>query len=75
LPFIHHPLQVKDVDFDVKQVMVRDGEWSEGHVVILPQTGILELRAHLINIRTLQEEFLRLGWIFELFKSQEGTKT
>jgi len=55
-------LRVKDVDFDTKQIIVRDGKGFKDRVTILPQTVIPELRSHLVRVKALHEEFLRRGF-------------
>nr|WP_280983140.1 integron integrase [Desulfurivibrio alkaliphilus] len=54
-------LRVQDVDFDLGQIMVRDGKGQKDRVVPLPQ-GVQEpLRDHLAEVRRLHEEDLAQG--------------
>ncbi len=55
-------LRVKDVDFGYKQIVVRDGKGAKDRVSILPEKLIAPLREHLICVRLLHEEDLRLGF-------------
>jgi site-specific recombinase XerD len=53
---------VKDVDFSVGHIIVRDGKGFKDRVTVLPQTVVPELRDHLVRVRALHEDFLRRGY-------------
>jgi integron integrase len=44
-------LRIKDVDFDRRQVVVRDGKGAKDRVTLLPQSAVPALQAHLISVR------------------------
>lgn len=55
-------LRVKDVDFEYKQIVVRDGKGAKDRVTVLPEKIIVPLKEHLVRVRLLHEEDLRLGF-------------
>ena len=55
-------LRVKDVDFEYKQITVRDGKGAKDRVTVLPEKIIAPLKEHLARVRLLHEEDLRLGF-------------
>ncbi len=55
-------LRVKDVDFEYKQITVRDGKGAKDRVTVLPKKIITPLKEHLARVRLLHEEDLRLGF-------------
>ena len=55
-------LRVKDVDFEYKQIMVRDGKGAKDRVTVLPEKIIAPFKEHLARVRLLHEEDLRLGF-------------
>jgi len=46
-------LRVKDVDFDYRQLVVRDGKGAKDRVTMLPESVAQPLRAHLQRVREL----------------------
>jgi integron integrase len=54
-------LRVKDIDFDYRQIIVRDGKGEKDRRTILPQPLTEPLRRHLAGIRLQHEEDVRLG--------------
>jgi integron integrase len=54
-------LRVQDVDFDLRQILVRDGKGQKNRVVPLPQGVQSPLRAYLAEVRRLHEEDLAQG--------------
>ncbi|WP_300455531.1 integron integrase [Accumulibacter sp.] len=54
-------LRVKDIDFERREILVRDGKGVKDRVTMLPETLIVELREHLLRRRRLFEDDLRLG--------------
>jgi integron integrase len=55
-------LRVKDVDFQYRQILVRDAKGQKDRVTMLPGTLIEPLRTHLPRVRTLHEADLRDGF-------------
>jgi integrase len=51
-------LRVKDVDFDYRQIIVRDGKGGKDRVTMLPTAVIEPLKAHLIRVKALHERDL-----------------
>jgi len=54
-------LRVKEIDFAAKHIIVRDGKGFKDRVTILPESVIPELQEHLVRVKALHEDFLRLG--------------
>jgi integron integrase len=54
-------LRVKDVDFDYRQLLVRDGKGAKDRVTMLPEAVIEPLRAHLKRVRALHDADLANG--------------
>lgn len=54
-------LRVKDVDFDYRQIVVRDGKGQKDRVVPLPQKLVDPLHQHLDKVRALHEDDLAQG--------------
>lgn len=54
-------LRVKDLDFDYRQIIVRDGKGEKDRRTILPQPLIEPLRHHLAKIRLQHDDDVRLG--------------
>jgi len=54
-------LRVKDVDFEMKQITVRDGKGAKDRYTVLAQGVIPALREHLAGVRLTHEEDLRAG--------------
>jgi len=55
-------LRVKDVDFDLRTVTVRDTKSNRDRVTVLPSSVIDPLRTHLKRVAIQHEEDLRLGF-------------
>ena len=55
-------LRVKDLDFEYRQIVVRDGKGGRDRVTVLPDKISDALREHLGRVRRLHEEDLRLGF-------------
>ncbi len=55
-------LRVKDLDFGYQQIVVRDGKGAKDRVTMLPTSLRQSLKNHLVKIKTLHEEDLRLGF-------------
>jgi integron integrase len=54
-------LRVKDLDFDYRQIIVRDGKGEKDRRTMLPEPLIEALRHHLVKIRLQHEEDVRHG--------------
>ena len=54
-------LRVKDIDFDYRQILVRDAKGGKDRVTMLPQSLIEPLRKHLIRVRALHERDVANG--------------
>jgi integron integrase len=55
-------LRVKDVDFDMRQITVRDGKGFKDRVTMLPVAVIEPLRRYLEKVRNIHEEDLQAGF-------------
>lgn len=55
-------LRVKDVDFQYKQLVIRDAKGHKDRVTMLPSSLIDPLRTHLARVRQLHERDLRDGF-------------
>ena len=55
-------LRVKDVDFDYKQVTVRDGKGNVDRVTMLPVVIIDSLKRHLEKVYTIHKRDLKTGF-------------
>jgi integron integrase len=49
-------LRVKDVDFDYRQIVVREAKGAKDRVVPLPEAVTAPLRAHLVRVRQIFED-------------------
>jgi len=54
-------LRIKDVDFDYKQITVRDGKGEKDRYTVLPVSIIGELKKHLNNVYKQHKEDLKKG--------------
>jgi integron integrase len=54
-------LRVKDVEFQRREILVRDGKGARDRVTMLPDRLALPLRAHLARVKTLHDDDLREG--------------
>jgi integrase len=55
-------LRVKDLDFQRREVLVREGKGAKDRVTMLPATLIEPLKNHLIRVKSLHEDDLRQGY-------------
>jgi len=55
-------LRVKDLDFTLRQLIIRDGKGGKDRVTVLPQSLIPVLELHLLRIKRLHEEDLTNGF-------------
>lgn len=58
-------LRVKDIDFGLSQIIVRQGKGDKDRRTMLPQAVMAELRRHLARVKNLHEDDLArgLGWV------------
>jgi integron integrase len=55
-------LRIKDVDFDYKQLVIRDAKGQKDRITVLPVSLVEPLRAHLARVHGLHESDLREGF-------------
>lgn len=55
-------LRVKDLDFEQAEALIRDGKGFKDRVTMLPAMLIEPLKNHLIRVKNLHEDDLRLGY-------------
>jgi integron integrase len=55
-------LRVKDLDFERRELTVRDGKGGKDRLTLLPQSLVAELQQHLLGVRRLHQADLAAGW-------------
>lgn len=55
-------LRVKDVDFERREIIVREGKGAKDRITMLPQAVAAPLREHLARVEALHGEDLRAGF-------------
>jgi len=55
-------LRAKDLDFEYKQIVVRDGKGEKDRVTMLPEAAIPVLQRHLRHVKLLHEDDLADGY-------------
>ena len=55
-------LRVKDVEFERREIIVREGKGNKDRVTVLPENLILPLKAHLVKVKALHERDLDAGF-------------
>lgn len=55
-------LRVKDVEFERREIIVREGKGNKDRVTVLPENLILPLQAHLVKVKALHERDLEAGF-------------
>ncbi len=55
-------LRVKDIDFSLRQIVVRDGKGAKDRLTILPDSIVTQLQAHLSRVRLLHRNDLSQGY-------------
>ncbi len=55
-------LRICDLDFDYKQIVVRDGKGKKDRVVPMPESLIISLQEQLEKVRSLHTEDLEVGY-------------
>jgi integron integrase len=54
-------LRVKDLDFQLKHLIVRDGKGAKDRLTVLPESQIPRLKLHLLRVKRLHENDLEQG--------------
>ena len=55
-------LRVKDIEFERREIIVREGKGNKDRVTVLPENLILPLQAHLQKVKALHERDLGAGF-------------
>lgn len=55
-------LRIKDIDFEMNQILVRSGKGAKDRITMLPLTLVEPLKAHLGKVKILHEEDLATGF-------------
>jgi integron integrase len=55
-------LRVKDVEFERREIVIRNGKGGKDRVSVLPENIIIPLQSHLARVRTLHETDLAAGF-------------
>jgi integron integrase len=55
-------LRVKDVDFDYRQLMVRDGKGGKDRVTMLPEAIVDTLKQHVARVKVVHEHDIQAGY-------------
>jgi integrase len=55
-------LRVKDIEFPIRQLTVRDGKGGKDRVTILPESLVAPLTVHLARVRELHELAIAQGY-------------
>src|SRR5258708_36893090 len=54
-------MRVKDIDFEYRQITVRDGKGNKDRVTMLPEASLEPLKHHLEKVRSLHQQDLDHG--------------
>ena len=57
-----HRLRVKDIDFEQRQITVRDGKGFKDRLTMLPAAVVVPLREHLIRVRETHQRDVNEGY-------------
>lgn len=55
-------LRVKDIEFERREILIRDGKGFKDRVTMLPESLIEPVKGHLVTVRALHEDDLRAGY-------------
>lgn len=54
-------LRVKDIDFEMNQIIIRDGKGEQDRITVLPQKLISQLKEHIRKVKNLHQLDLKKG--------------
>ena len=57
-----HRLRVKDIDFEQRRIIVRDGKGFKDRITVLPESVIPDLKKHLEKTKALHQIFTARGY-------------
>ena len=55
-------LRVKDIDFEYRQITIRDGKGNKDRMTMLPDICVDPLRRHLLRVKAVHEQDLAAGY-------------
>ena len=55
-------LRVQDIDFEKREVLIRDGKGGKDRVTMLPETVVPFLEQHLANVQDIHRQDVKDGW-------------
>jgi len=55
-------LRIKDVDFGMNQIIVRDGKGEKDRITVLPNKIVFELEKHIDRVKKLHEQDIKRGY-------------
>ena len=55
-------LRIQDIDFEKREILVRNGKGGKDRVTMLPETAIPALRKHIVHVRSVHQRDLAEGW-------------
>ena len=55
-------LRVKDIDFELRQIVVREGKGAKDRVTVLPEKHLNDLKEHLKEIKRQHDDDLKRGY-------------
>jgi integron integrase len=55
-------LRVQNIDFERRQLLVRDGKWAQDRITMLPETIVEPLKNHLHRVEDLHQADLQEGY-------------
>ncbi|NIM95558.1 MAG: integron integrase, partial [Anaerolineales bacterium] len=56
-------LRVKDVDFNMQQIIVRNGKGNKDRATVFPEVLIVPMKSHLLRVKGLHKEDLSRGFV------------
>jgi integron integrase len=54
-------LRVKNIDFEQRQILVRDGKGAQDRITMLPESVVEPLKTHLLSVKDLHQVVLQKG--------------
>ena len=55
-------LRIQDIDFDLNEILIRNGKGAKDRRTMLPQILIKPLRDHILKVKKIHEADLAAGW-------------